>query len=116
MSERKWHAVEGSSTFKPGLGRFERGEALAFVAALGIGILLFMSGSMGLPVWGALLLALAVPVPVGIFLACCMVGKPRHYAVHLLGWRWMRLTAWLAANGIPMIPKPLIEIPKNERR
>ena len=117
MSERKWHAVEGSSSFKPGFGRFERGEAVTLVGALGIGMLLFrlLWTSMGWPVWLSLVLASSVPVTVGVFLGCFVVGKPRHYAVHMLGLRWMRLIAWLAAKGIPLDPKPLIEIEKNER-
>lgn len=118
MSERKWHAVAGSSSFKPGFGRFERRQAVVFVAALGAGMILFrlFSVSMGCPVWLSLTMASVVPALVGVFLACVVVGKPRHYAAHMRAWWWMRLIAWLAANGVPVAPKPLIEIEKNERK
>lgn len=118
MSERKWHVVVGSSAFKPGFGRFERGEAVIMIGALGFGMILFrlLTASVGWPTWTACVAAGAVPAGVGGFLGCYVIGKPRHYAVHMLTWRWMGLAGWLAAHGVPVTSKPLLEIEKNERK
>lgn len=118
MSERRWHGVQGASSFKSGMGRFERGEALVMIAALGVGTMLFriLNNSDGLPVWLALVVAAVIPVGVCTYLAVLVVGKPRHYAIEFLTWRWMRLARWLSERDIADYEKPLIEIESNERR
>jgi hypothetical protein len=117
MSERKWHPVIGSSVFKPGIGRFERGEVIIMIFSLGFGLVMFrfLSASVDLSIWPALLLASVFPVGAGTFLLCFVTGKPRHYASDMLAWQWMRLACWLSNHGFPVKSKPLIEIESNER-
>ncbi|MEI8341552.1 MAG: hypothetical protein WCH43_08480, partial [Verrucomicrobiota bacterium] len=88
------------------------------IAALGIGMIVFrlLSSSTELPVSVLLVLSSAIPVGVGVFIACLVVGKPRQYAADFLEWHWMRLARWLSANGIADLEKPLIEIEDNERK
>ncbi len=115
MSERKWHPVIGSSGFKPGIGRFERGEVVIMICALGFGLLVFRFLSTGLPTWLGLMVASVFPVGVGTFLLCFVTGKPRHYAADMLVWQGMRLACWLSNHGVPVKSKPLIEIESNDR-
>jgi hypothetical protein len=116
MSERKWHTV-GSSDFKPGFGRWQRGESLAIMAALGLGLIAFrlLDSVAGLPIWICLVAATLIPVGVAVFLLCLVSGKPRGHAVDTLEWQWMRLTSWLENHGADVNSKPLIEIPDNEK-
>lgn len=118
MNTRQWHGVQGATGFKPGMGRFERGEAVVMIAALGIGMVVFrlLSSSAGLPVSMALALSSAIPVGVGVYLACLVVGKPCHYAADIFAWCLMRLARWLSDKGIADFEKPLIEIESDERK
>lgn len=116
MSERKWHAV-GSSDFRPGIWRWQRGEVLVMIAALGLGLVVFrLLDWVGFPI--ALSLSAAAPIPMGAaaFLLCLVTGKPRNHAVDAIEWLWIRLAGWLANHGVPVNSKPLIEIPEHERK
>lgn len=117
MSERKWHPVIGSSGFKPGIGRFERGEVVIMICALGFGLVIFrfLSASADWSIWPALLLASAFPVGAGAFLLCFVTGRSQHYAADMLVWQGMRLACWLSNHGVPIKSKPLIEIESNDR-
>jgi hypothetical protein len=118
MSERKWHPVIGSSGFKPGIGRFERGEVIIMIFALGFGLVIFrfLSSSVGWPIWLGMMVASAFPIGAGAFLLCFVTGKPRHFATDMIVWQWMRLACWLSNHGVPVKSKPLIEIEANERK
>ena len=117
MSERKWNPIVGSSGFKPGIGRFERGEVIIMIFALGFGLAVFriLSSSAACPTWLGLMVALVFPVGVGAFLLLFVTGKPVNYAADMLAWQWMRVAFWLSNHGVPVKSKPLIEIESNER-
>lgn len=118
MSERRWYKVTGTSGFKPGIWRWQRGEVLVMLSSLGMCMIVFrlLSSVIGFPTLLSLSLAALIPVGVTMFLLCLVTGKPRNYALDAIEWLWMRLAVWLVNHGFRVSLKPLIEIRKHERK